>query len=234
MSEKTHPKDVVVRSHKSKQSHLVSELMILRDDLKNSMACFVQWRGLLKTLESLDKDDPKYFSIQIIAKSLFRDGVVTFIGCFDTSVDNSLNEEKLYEGVDGATQFMKYLHDIRNMWIAHRHGPLRQSEWGVIINPDTGEIEHEAEVSSQYNYPEGSAIDGILRLIKIAEAHTAAHLEEQLDILRDVIEDMHPNARKKLKPIQIIQMDNPNMFNIGRQRFKKSYSQSRNNTTPNE
>ncbi len=67
-----------------------------------------------------------------VAISLYRDAIVSFISCFRDNETNrvSLDETALYAQMKGGLEYFRGLETLRDTWVAHRHGPSRQTMVG--------------------------------------------------------------------------------------------------------
>jgi hypothetical protein len=111
----------------SAETKELSELLLLQHDVQTSMEAMRLWTAK-QGAESPDD--------LIIAGALFRDAIVQFMGCFDSSAPFKLSSDTIYSNVDGANEYFQWLKDLRDAYAAHKFGRARQAITGIIQSPD--------------------------------------------------------------------------------------------------
>jgi hypothetical protein len=118
----------------------LAELLLLQHDVQASIAAMEIW-GAKYAEKELSGEDT------IIAAALFRDAIVQFMGCFDTSAQFKLRQDVVYAGVDGGPEYFQWLKDIRDAYAAHKFGRLRQAVVGANLIGEHLDIGHDRHLS---------------------------------------------------------------------------------------
>lgn len=71
----------------------------------------------------------------VVGRALFTHAIVRFISCFDKYHRHPLDQKVIYGADDGGLEYYQYLLDLRDSFLAHRFGPLRQCHVGVFLQP---------------------------------------------------------------------------------------------------
>jgi hypothetical protein len=151
----------------------LEELYLTLKDLKESHAGLTLWS---QTYYS-DGQTPADPDMQIIAGSLFRDGITQFVGCFDGDTNAfPLIVETVYPDVPEIAPTFKWLRGLRRSYTAHRFGSARQCVVGLIVNPE-GDYNGHGMVLIKYNGPDKSAHPQLLHLIAGAIRHVETRIE---------------------------------------------------------
>lgn len=158
----------------------LAETLLIQHDLRNSLATLRLWSQRISATTASDAPDAE---ANIVLGSLFRDGLVRLIGCFEKS-SHPLRLDEVYPNAnDGAADYFKWLRDIRNSFAAHRYGAARRCVVGALVDPDKGYLGH-GYLSAIYAGPASVGHSDLLRFVavalKFADAK-AARLAEQVD-----------------------------------------------------
>lgn len=180
----------------------LAEMLLIRNDLSNSIASLTLWS---KSYTSDEKDTADKKTIE---GSLFRDGITQFVGCFDSKNAIPLMVETVFPGVDGIAPYFRWLRALRNSYTAHRHGAARQCVVGAIVDPISGEYRGQGEMFAVYAGPSREGHANLLALVAMALRHVEAEilsLRQQFDAAAQAI---GPEALLKL-PVAAVQPQAP-------------------------
>jgi hypothetical protein len=108
----------------------LADLLLHQHDLKSSMAALRLWQEKYAEQDSATEAG-------IIGKSLFRDSIVQFVGCFDKGAKFRLAADEIYKSADDLALF-QWFQDVRDSYAAHKFGAQRQCVVGVVWHPQHG------------------------------------------------------------------------------------------------
>ena len=157
---------------------------------------------------------------QNAAVSVLRDGIVTFVSCFDPEAPVNLESAVVYGEVAGGVEYFQWLKDIRNTWIAHRGGPHRQCVTAVIVDDRSGDLDGLGHLAHMYQGPKPDAAGDLIRMIEIALRYTNGELHRRERSVRKELEAMGGEARKRLPEAQTI-IPGSVELHLGRRRFRE-------------
>ncbi len=206
----------------SRQARRVAELMLIVSDLKNAIRCFELWRP-----PSPD-ESAQALEANLINESLFRNGLVTFMACFDSATPDNLKRDDVYSPDNGGTALFDLLKAWRDTWIAHRFGPSRQAEAIFLIDPKTGDVLQDGYFQAVTRVPEYESREHVIRLVKEALAHAEQSLRIESKALRVEVDSLTPFQRLKMPDAIISMPDGTQQQRMGRQKFRNiSHSSTR-------
>ncbi len=140
-----------------------SEWVLLVTDLEYALRRAVLWSELAQG----QSDDKRPLET---ATSVFRDTVVSFVACFDRQAPAFLDAQAVYADVPGGLDYVKWLRNMRNTWIAHRSGPLRQCVVAVHIHEQSGDLIGFGPLQHSYLGPKAEAAADLIRVFEVALA----------------------------------------------------------------
>jgi hypothetical protein len=119
------------REYRSPLADEYCQLYVHLTDIHFSIDCL----RILIELYDAEKEADRDTNIQ--RRALYRSALLTFLGCFDQGYRGSLDPEVIYqEKVSNHEEVFKHLWDIRDSYIAHHFGAMRQCHMGIIKMPD--------------------------------------------------------------------------------------------------
>ena len=133
-----------------------------------------------------------------ISVSVFRDAVLTFVSCFDNTLSAFLDPKVVYAATSGGVEYIGWLKELRNTWIAHRGGPNRQCVAAIVIDEDTGEFRALGQLSHLYMGPKPDAGDDLVRVMKLALSHARKEVTDRETQLRKDIQTLENAERLRL------------------------------------
>lgn len=194
---------------KSKLAEEIEELVLIISDLRTSIECIQQWAALSK-----EDGTPEN-----ILNSLFRNGIVTFMACFDDATPYNLDSTVVYSQLDGGIEYFKWLKTMRDTWIAHRSGPMRQAQFGFIIDPNSGEIEATGYLCHTEQIKDADVSDSLLRFIGTAGEHATRKMDALIVDIRSECEALYPSQRKALPDAKSV-IPSYDLRAMGRRKFR--------------
>ena len=161
-----------------------AENLILQQDMRGSLEAMKLWHE--KYASATEPAD------QIIAKSLFRDAIVQFVGCFDKTSQYPLSAEAIYgHDPNGMTSF-QWFKDVRDAYASHKFGAWRQCVVGVLEHDGQRSVGHILAVFRGQQKEDGDQLRGFMQT-------AAAHLDANVDRLRKALQ----KSVEAMKPEEI-------------------------------
>jgi hypothetical protein len=120
----------ILRKLNTPLAHEVAEHVLLQEDMKSSLDAMRLWSE--KYAERLPGTEEG-----IIGKSLFRDAIIQFVGCFDKSAKYPLSPDDVYGPTNNLPLF-EWFKNMRDAYAAHKFGAQRQCIAGVMQHPQHG------------------------------------------------------------------------------------------------
>lgn len=164
----------------------LGEMRLIEEDLKSAIL----------SLSTLHAQYPKTGGPPVDAPfctALYRNAVIQFVACFDHK--KGLKTEEVYAGVAGAPAYMKQLRAVRDTFIGHTFGPMRQ--FSVAAVPGTlrrpHELHHAVFIFSTPGDP--ADVEQMARFIEIARR-----------VVVDKIEVAHKAVAAKLQTLTSAQV----------------------------
>lgn len=204
----------------------VSELILIKRDLEYCVAVF--------RLFGLIAEDESHANNKLAATSLYRDGIISLMACFDESNQSSLKADAVYAGLENGMQYFRYLKDLRDTWIAHRFGPTRFATYGFLIDPKTGEIEGYGDFVVESILAEKSQAQQLTMFARHAFTFAEQLTNRKIEALKLEAISLYPSQRKKLPDAQF-RTPSSSEFRVGRRKYQNDVDQkARRKPTQNE
>ena len=159
------------------------------------------------------------------ATSVFRDTVVSFVACFDRQSPVFLDAQAVYADVPGGLEYVKWLRDLRNTWIAHRGGPLRQCVVAVHIDEQSGDLVGLGPLQLSYVGPKPEAAGDLVRVMEIAVSHARRERDRRQELIRSRIEAM-PSPARLVLPLARTVVPRSEDVRLGRKRHQRLVAQT--------
>ena len=153
-----------------------------------------------------------------VAVSLFRDAVVSFIACFDTTNTVSLDHQALYGQYEGGIEYFQWLSAIRDTWIAHRHGASRQTSTAIVVDQNSGEFLGLGNLLMTYSRPVLEGADDFVLFVSIALTQAKAKKSDTKAVVESQARSLTPNQRLRL-PIANAKAPTGGALRVGRRKF---------------
>jgi hypothetical protein len=201
-----------LRALKTAQALELAEWLLIEVDIGYCIRCIDVWRKIPKSEDGVSDN-------HVIATSLFRNAVVSFISCFDKSVTPNLDVETVYKGVNGASSYFAWLKDLRDSWIAHRFGASRQAIVGPMVEDNAGQFVGFGNLVQMYNTPNPKDGEQLIRFMQIAERHAKASVKRLEEELEEYAKNMPETALLRL-PLAVTKAAGPNDLRMGRRKFR--------------
>lgn len=205
--------DQILKEIKTPLARELAELVLLEADVKASRNAFILWFS-----KYAGRKDELTAEESLISLSLFRDSIVLFVGCFDSTDPGSLSASDLYPSVDKKSYF-HWLKDIRDSYAAHKFGPFRQCITGVMVDGE-GRVIRSGYTIRLYAGVVVGAKDDIIHLIDVA----GRHLEKRIFALsKQLTEYGLKMSADDLNSLQIAKTYDvePHQVRTSRNKFKR-------------
>jgi hypothetical protein len=112
-------------------AHRFAEMCLLRDELRLCLSAIRLWTSRIR--QGGDED------YQRITEALLRDAIVQFTACFGDGEDR-LSPAAAFGDIEGWSDYLGWLRDVRDSYAAHRFGILRQAVPAAILGDDNSAI----------------------------------------------------------------------------------------------
>ena len=195
-----------LRKIQTKEANELAEFLLFRGELANSMRA-LQIYERLRFGRSTEEDS-------FVAASLFRDAIVQFTGCFGKT-EPKLQSATVYAQFPGASDFFRWVQDLRDAYAAHNFGPMRQSVVGMAKQ---GDGYARGEFVSVYGGPDQSGIHQLKRFVQIAQNTVDRRISVLDAIVSDQVKAMTPDQYDEL-PIAEFVAAGPGEVRMTRERF---------------
>ncbi|MFL6725015.1 MAG: hypothetical protein ACJ8FS_00695 [Sphingomicrobium sp.] len=162
------------------EAHYLAELAIIQSDLKAAQACFQLY---------FDKywDQTMTGENLVISGALFRDGIILYCSCFSkpnpkkpAAKSAKLDPDEVYSVLDDGWQdaYQGFL-DVRDTFIAHNFGPLRQHNVGIQCREEGGQLRASKIMGSYATFGGWNANEApaVLSFVGIALHHNNKRIE---------------------------------------------------------
>jgi hypothetical protein len=153
--------DPTLKEVKTPLARELAELVLLEADIKASRDAFRLWFS-----KYAGRKDELTAEEALISLSLFRDSIILFVGCFDSTAPVALSALELYPAAANISYF-QWLKDIRDSYAAHKFGPFRQCITGVMVDGE-GIVIRSGYTIRLYAGVVAEAKDDIISLINVA------------------------------------------------------------------
>ena len=189
----------------------LAEWILLAGDLEYALRRAVLWNELATTKAMSDNKCE-------ISVSLFRDTVITFVSCFDNTLSAFLEPKVVYTTSSGRREYLEWLKDLRNTWIAHRSGPNRQCVVSIVIDNTTGEFQGLGHQSALYQGPKPDVGKDLISMMEIALDHARREVKNLDAQLRDEIRNLKDTERLRLPAANTV-IPRSREVRMGRRKF---------------
>ena len=157
----------------------------------------------------------------IVASSLFRNAIVSFVACFDKSVTPRLDVDSVYSEAEGGIEYFKWLKDLRDSWVAHRFGAHRQSYVGPMVDDNTGKYIGIGNMVQMYAAPKTDGADQLVSFMKAAE-HAAKVIAKPLHGELDKYMQEMPETVLLRLPTALSKAAGTNDLRMGRRKYRST------------
>lgn len=149
--------------------------------------------------------------------ALYRDAVIQFAACFDHK--NGLKTDEVYAGVEGAAAYMKHLRAIRDTFIGHTFGPMRQ--FSVAVVPGTLRRPHQLHHALFiFSTPAtATSVDQLARFIEIARRHAVEKYEAAEKAVKERLKTMTVADLRAL-PLAVMDAPSADELRMTRRQFR--------------
>ncbi|MYF28190.1 MAG: hypothetical protein F4029_20755 [Gammaproteobacteria bacterium] len=201
----------VVRSFRSEAGKLFAEWHLMRADLSRCLETIRLWEQRVEGQQGAD----------LVADSMFRDVVVSFVACFD---DNQqpvrIDPDELYGPFEdrNALSYFRWVEALRHSWVAHRTGSLRQAHCTVGVHEGSGDVVFFGAYSAYmtgFNLESG---EGLTKLIELALAYTNGEYTKAEEAARREVRALHSSQRLRL-PVAAVKVPGPESTRTGRRKY---------------
>ena len=200
------------RTLDTSEARQYAEWELLVYDLKYALRRAELWKAKMDRRAEAGEDIE-------LATSLFRDAVISVVACFDETLPVHIDPNAVYSAVPGGIEYVRWLRDLRNTWVAHRSGPNRHCVTALWIEDESGEYRGIGCLQRQYMGPRPSAANDLLRVINVAIEHAKREALERRDVLGKKIGEMKPRDRLRL-PRASTTIPGSKETHMGRRKFQ--------------
>jgi hypothetical protein len=173
------------------EANHLAELYLLKADLNAAYDTLSLYFARFAFSDGMREGD-----FSTISASLFRDGIMLYCACFATDGDpDKLNPNDVYANVEGGLDYCQKLLDIRDTFVAHNFGPMRQHNIVVIALEIGGRLVPAAFNQVHFRFAGWIASEGerLLPHIDLARKYLEERIKEAeepvLEILKTISSD---------------------------------------------
>lgn len=169
----------------------VAELVIIKNDLEAALTNVKLMRDRYPPKDEMANED------RAIQMALYRDTIMLITGCFRK---DGLTPEETFSTIENTDEFMQWMWDTRDTYIAHTFGPQRQAVSVAIVHPETGKVLGAGPFNFNMVGIAEDHIQGLGQGVTLALNYT----NSQLDILsKDLLDEA-----QKLTPEEALALPN--------------------------
>ena len=204
-------RDHVIRSHRSENGKRCAEWHLMRADLGRCLEVIRLWEQRVEGKQGSD----------VVADSMFRDVVVSFVACFDDDQKAvRIDPEELYGPFEdrNALSYFRWVEALRHDWVAHRRGSLRQAHCTVGVHEESGDAIYVGAYSA---YMTGFSLEtgkGLAKVIELALAYASDEYRKAYEAARREVGAMHSSQRLRL-PVAAVRVPSPESMRAGRGKY---------------
>jgi len=165
-----------------------AENLILQQDMRTSLETMKLWHE--KYASATEPED------QIIAKSLFRDAIVQFVGCFDKTSQFPLSAEVIYGHDPNGMSSFQWFKDVRDAYAGHKFGAWRQCVVGVIELDGQRGVGH---ILATFRGPQKEDGEQLRGFMQTAGAYLDENVGRLLEAVKKGVEAMKQDEIATLK-----------------------------------
>jgi hypothetical protein len=188
----------------------LGELRLIEEDLKSAI-------GSLSTLHAQYPDDFNAPVDSPFCSALHRDAVIQFVACFGHK--HGLDASDVYAGQTGALEYMQWLRDVRDTFIGHTFGPMRQysiaAAPGNKVRPN--ELYHAIMIFSTPQFR--ADIAQLATFMEIARRAVAAKVADAQKKVNAKLKAMSP-AEVRALPLSKMAAPAPDQLRMTRKQFR--------------
>jgi hypothetical protein len=167
-----HVADAPLKALETALAKEYAENLILQQDMQNSLETMRLWHD-----KYVSATEPE---ARIIAKSLFRDAIIQFVGCFDKTAQFPLSAEAVYgKDANGMISF-QWFKDVRDAYAGHKFGAWRQCIVGIIEHEGQRGIGHLLATFRGQQKEDGDQLRGFMQT-------AANYLDSNVERLREAL-----------------------------------------------
>lgn len=204
-------RDHVIRSHRSENGNRCAEWHLMRADLRRCLEVIRLWEQRVEGEQGSD----------VVADSMFRDVVVSFVACFDEDQKAiRIDPEELYGPFEdrNALSYFRWVEALRHSWVAHRTGSLRQAHCTVGVHEETGEVIYVGAYSACMTGFSLETGRGLAKVIELALAYASDEYRKAYEAARREVGAMHSSQRLRL-PVAAVKVPGPESMRAGRGKY---------------
>jgi hypothetical protein len=167
------------------EANHLAELYLLQADLDKAHATLSLYFEKFAFFDGMREG-----AFATISASLFRDGIMLYCACFATDNDaDKLDPHVIYDDVEGGWTYCEKLLAIRDTFVAHNFGPMRQHNIVVIVLEIGGELIPAAFSQVHFRFAGWIAEEGkrLLPHIDLAREHLKGRIEEAEKLVQDTL-----------------------------------------------
>lgn len=165
-----------------------AENLILQQDMRTSLEVMKLWHE-----KYASATEPE---ARVIGKSLFRDAIVQFVGCFDKTAQYPLSVEAIYGHDPNGLSSFQWFKDVRDAYAGHKFGAWRQCFVGVIERDGQRGVGHLFAAFRGQQKEDGDQPRGFMQT---AATHLDANVERLREAAMKSVESMKPDEIAALK-----------------------------------
>lgn len=167
------------------------ELLLIQEDLDLSLKAALLWCE--------EYEEPSSVAEQTVGNSLSIDALMRFVSCFRHSGNPGLDPDGVYASKDdGKREYFDYLKSIRDTYIGHRFGPLRQAEPFIEIHHETGELMRIVGCPLMWKPSVEQIGVELVQMIQCAQEHVDVLIKNATQDLVKILQAMSPEERLAL------------------------------------
>ena len=165
-----------------------AENLILQQDMRTSLEAMKLWHEKYASTTELES--------RVIGKSLFRDAIVQFIGCFDKTAQYPLSAEAIYGHDPNGMSSFQWLKDVRDAYAGHKFGAWRQCVVGIIEHEGQRAVGHILATFRGQQKEDGDQLRGFMQT---AAVYLDANVERLREAVMKSVKTMKPEEIASLK-----------------------------------
>ncbi|QWG20611.1 hypothetical protein KMZ68_12650 [Bradyrhizobium sediminis] len=165
-----------------------AENLILQQDMQTSLETMKLWHEKYASTTETEA--------RIIGKSLFRDAIVQFVGCFDKTAQYPLSAEAIYGHDPNGVSSFRWFKDVRDAYAGHKFGAWRQCVVGVIEHDGQRGVGH---ILATFLGPQKEDGDQLRGFMQTAANYLDANVDRLRQAVMKHVESMKPEEIASLK-----------------------------------
>ena len=204
-------RDHVIRSHRSENGKRCAEWHLMRADLRRCLKVIRHWEKRVEGKRGTD----------LVADSMFRDVVVSFVACFDDDQKAvRIDPDELYGPFEDsdALSYFRWVESLRHSWVAHRTGSLRQAQCIVGVHEETGDVIYVGAYSAYMTGFSPETGKGLAKVIELALAYANGEYRKAEEAARREVGAMHSSQRLRL-PVAAVKVPGSESMRAGRGKY---------------